>query len=230
MHIKYEISLFNPNWEIFNNGVNLEEHNYKKLNKNDKKDVLNFYCELLYDLEKNFKKQSKIRVPFAIFISQIIACIHKYSLYEFTNKFENESNFWKYAGVIIDKSLILRSLCYLPDKAPFRTLIWNHAIVLNKKDLLDKTCKGINPVTSNINRDKQKLQNYQLLGKFAILSKNWTEFELHLYYSTEENYKKAFTTNKKIAGSPALFVDLINFYKKIFMVHKIKVSDKYLHD
>tara|TARA_B100000949_G_C14251963_1_gene438588 strand:- start:435 stop:1034 length:600 start_codon:yes stop_codon:yes gene_type:complete len=198
MHIKYEISLFNPNWEIFNNGVNLEEHNYKKLNKSDKKDVLNFYCKLLYDLEKNFKGQSKIRVPFAIFISQIIACIHKYSLHEFTNKFENETNFWEHAGIIIDRSLILRSLCYLPIKAPFRALIWHHR------------CEGINLVASNINRDKTKLEGYEVFGDFSIQARSWSELDLHLYYTNEENYKKAFST--------ILFSELINFYKEIFII------------
>jgi len=234
IHICYNIDLFNKNWETLPDDLN-----YNLIDKHKKNQVFNFYKEFFHEKYslKKYKdymfdgKQGiypelplEIRIPFKLLCTNIIACLEKYSYSEWTYNFNNETtenDFWNNFGIILDRINILRSLCfrdYGKDKAPFRTLVWNHAIVINKKDLLDNDCLGINPRVSNIDRDIKKLQNYQLLGKFTILTKSWTELELHLCYPNEETYEKAFSTDSDKAGSPNLFVDLINFYKRMFTI------------
>ena len=234
IHICYNIDLFNKNWETLPDGLS-----YNSIDKHNKNQVFNFYKEFFYEKYslKKYKdymfdgKQGiypelplEIRIPFKLLCTNIIACLEKYSYSEWIYNFNNETtknDFWNNFGIILDRINILRSLCfrdYGKDKAPFRTLVWNHAIVINKKDLLDNDCLGINPKISNIDRDIKKLQDYQLLGKFTILTKSWTELEFHLCYPNEETYEKAFSADLNKANSPALFVDLINFYKRMFTI------------
>lgn len=234
IHICYNIDLFNKNWEILPDGLD-----YDLIDKHNKNQIFNLYKQIYcekYSIEKykdymfdgkkgiHPKLTMRVRVPFKLLCANIIACLEKYSYREWIYNFDNETtenDFWNNFGIILDRVNILRSLCfrdYGKDKAPFRTLVWNHAIVINKKDLLNNDCLGINPRISNIDRNIKKLQDYQLLGKFAILTKSWSELELHLCYPNKENYEKAFSTDLNKADSPALFVDLINFYKRMFIV------------